>query len=170
MTTIRTTLPALSIQQPYTTAILRGVKSIELRTWGTGIRGWVLLHAGKYWYGSSGKDHPEYRHDAYLNARDQAARLGLPWDPMTTGSDYPKGGIVGIARLTKVARFSPDSWEHYRSQHRHTGLYDPETVGWHFTDARAFPLIPYRGQPGLFQVPITVLPEAIQQLVTEVAA
>ncbi len=36
----------LSIRQPYATAVVRGLKMVENRSWGTTYRGLVLIHAG----------------------------------------------------------------------------------------------------------------------------
>lgn len=38
--------PALTVWQPFASELVRGVKIIENRSWQTGQRGWMLIHAG----------------------------------------------------------------------------------------------------------------------------
>ncbi len=84
-------MKALSILQPYAWLIVTGRKDIENRTWHTGYRGPVLIHAGKT-YGKG-----DYADDAACYA------------------DYPEreamiGGIVGIATITGCVGMSDSEW------------------------------------------------------------
>lgn len=84
-------MKALSILQPYAWLIVNGIKDIENRTWRTGYRGPVLIHAGK--------NYPkwEYEQDA-----EQYENYPLRED-MT-------GGIVGIATITDCVSRSESKW------------------------------------------------------------
>lgn len=44
--TTTTPVRALTVRQPWANAITNGTKRVENRTWGTGYRGWLLIHAG----------------------------------------------------------------------------------------------------------------------------
>lgn len=77
-------LRALSIQQPWASLIAAGEKRVENRSWQTGYRGLVAIHAGAS--------------RAQLDA-DQAVRL-------------PLGAVIAVARLTAVHHLSelPPEW------------------------------------------------------------
>lgn len=38
---------ALSIKQPWATLVVHGLKSVEIRSWSTGVRGRVYIHTGR---------------------------------------------------------------------------------------------------------------------------
>jgi hypothetical protein len=85
-------MKALSILQPYAWLIVTGRKDIENRTWVTGYRGPVLIHAGK--------NYPKRDHADYFDMYE----------------DYPEtreemiGGIVGIATITGCVSQSESKW------------------------------------------------------------
>lgn len=116
-------MKALSILQPWAWLIVTGRKDIENRTWGTGFRGEVLIHAGKTYPKRDFKDDAE------------------DW-----GDDFPRqreamiGGIVGVATIVDCVRKSDSKW--------FNGPY-----GFVLRDARPLPLTPLRGQLGFFDVP-----------------
>lgn len=81
---------ALSIRQPWLDKILSGERDIEVRSWATPHRGWLVLHASRQ------TEDPEY--------------LGV--------LRYRTGVILGVVRLTDVhpfrksdARRVEDEWE-----------------------------------------------------------
>lgn len=82
-------VPALSVRQPWTHRILHRGKDIENRTWGTGYRGWIMLHAGQTM-------DTEALTDRYARA-GEAMRA-------------PLGGIVGIVKVADVVRDDPSPW------------------------------------------------------------
>lgn len=138
--------PCLSEQQPHTWLIShqadypRG-KDIENRDWTTSYRGPRLVHAGKradeHSFGTDGRLFVGYwRHhygDELVACMPQRQQ------------EYELGGIVGIATLVDVVTRSASPW--------FCGRY-----GWVLRDARPLPFIPYRGQLGLFRVPVSILP------------
>jgi hypothetical protein len=142
-------IPCLSIQQPFTQAIILGKKSIELRLWKTSYRGLIAIHAGKKWYGDVDFVKGAYEHEVRPLA-EIVTRLQLP--PKVR--DYPTGAIIGIARLVRCSRFTEEGWKRLRDQHANTGLWNPEAFGWQFEDVQALPepIFDVRGYPGLFGV------------------
>lgn len=84
-------MKALSILQPYAWLITTGSKDIENRTWWTGYRGPVLIHAGK--------TYPkwEYKQDA-------------EGDDTYPSRESMIGGIVGIATITDCVKESENPW------------------------------------------------------------
>ena len=119
-------MKALSILQPWAWLIVNGHKDIENRTWGTGFRGQVLIHAGKTYPKCDFADDLDIygrRYGAYPATREE----------MT-------GGIVGVATIVDCVRKSDSEW--------FNGPY-----GFVLRDARQLPLTPLRGQLGFFDVP-----------------
>ena len=132
---------ALTICQPYAELIIRGQKLVENRTWTTGYRGPLLIHAGKS---------REWLRDSY--------------------PDWPKpddlvfGAIVGIVDLVACLEYDainegscPEEFMFLR-EHIHTE--GPQC--WVLASPRrlADP-IPYRGQQGLFGVPDKIMDGAL---------
>jgi hypothetical protein len=105
-------VPALSILQPYPHHIFHNDKDVENRSWKTGKRGWFLIHAGQ-------------------SKRECCQTYEL---------DYPRGGIVGFARITDCVTDMPDSrW-----------FFGP--YGFVLADATPLPLIAEKGKQGWFKV------------------
>ena len=107
-------LQALSIRQPWASMIITGMKSIELRTWGTNYRGWLWIHSGKK---------PD------LGALEL---LGEAPDR------YQTGGLLGIALLSDVRKIeTTQEWQALRHRHRSPAGFQPDVIGWHFADTIA---------------------------------
>lgn len=97
---------ALSIRQPWASAIILGDKDVENRTWRTHYRGPLLVHAGA-------------RDDlAGWQALDEMGAR-LPVDP-------PQGGIIGIVTLVDCVRNHPSRWA--MPDHWHWVLTDPKPL------------------------------------------
>jgi len=135
-------MKALTICQPYAELILRGEKPVENRTWRLSHRGPLLIHAGKS--------------RAWLNLGDELnSHDGLPIAEMAFGA------LVGVASV--LACLSPAAVR--RDYRRIAGSEHIEgpwcTV---LAEVRRFlEPIPYRGQPGVFDVPDALVRDAIQR-------
>lgn len=130
-------MKALSIRQPYAWLIVNGIKDVENRTWHTGYRGPVLVHAGKNYPKRDHLDDWEtWQHFCYPHDRDSMV-----------------GGIVGIATITGCVRESSSKW-----------WIGP--VGFTLADAQPLPaLIPCKGELGFFDVPpevVLLLPQEVR--------
>lgn len=79
-------MKALSIQQPWAHAILNLGKDVENRTWPTGVRGRILIHAGK------------------KIDRDAIEELELESEA------FPTGGIVGSVEIIDCVQTSGSEW------------------------------------------------------------
>src|SRR3546814_16689726 len=91
-------MKALSIRQPWAWLITQGFKDIENRTWQTKFRGQFLIHASK------GMTKDEYESvQWYLS--DIAPHITLP-----EFGELERGGIVGIATLSKCVDNSSSTW------------------------------------------------------------
>ena len=126
----RERLMALTICQPWATAIACGVKRIDTRSWQTSHRGPLAIHAGL----------------AY-----SPALLGdiLDLVPELPPGPYPRGVVVAVCTLAAVAPMpeAPDDLE------RRLGWFGPRRYGWSLEDVRALPRpVTARGSLGLWRV------------------
>lgn len=118
-------MKALSIQQPWAWLIVHGHKRVENRSWYTGYRGPLLIHAGQ-----------KVDEDAYDWIAETFPKITLP-DAKT----IIRGGIVGQARVIAcVGQREGDPW-----------FFGP--WGFVLTDAKPLPFRACRGQLGIFDVP-----------------
>lgn len=120
-------IPALSIKQPYPHHIFHDGKDVENRDWRTGFRGWFLVHAGV--------------------SRSECATGQL---------DLPRGGVVGIARITDCVQAMESRWFFGK-------------FGFVLSDAMPLPMIACRGKLGFFYLPPDVN-TAVAETLREVAA
>lgn len=131
-------MKALSIRQPYAWLIAQGIKDIENRTWVTGYRGPVLIHAGK-----------AYPKRDYEDDFDCYAGRGYP-----DSREAITGGIVGMATITGCVSRSDSRWW--------IGPY-----GFTLSNAVACPLIPCVGALGFFDVPPEVIAQLPVNLIEQ---
>jgi len=138
---------AISLWQPWATAIAVGVKRYETRHWappGTAFGQPLAIHAAKRWG-------PEER----LFAAEEQMLGVLP-------EEIPLGAIVAICRLQgwddayemhKTGKISPLEFRF--------GNYAPNRYAWILTDVVALPEpIPFKGAQGFFNVPDELLRHA----------
>lgn len=132
-------MKALSLTQPWATAIILGVKQVETRSWSTNYRGLIAIHAAKGFPGWA-KD--------FANAEYTLGRLPCI---------YPLGAIIGLAKIQDVRgtyelKFTLSAIE------RIYGDYSDGRFGWVLSDVIALPEpIACKGALGLWTVPDDVL-------------
>lgn len=135
-------MKALSLWQPWASAIVIGAKCIETRHWSTYYRGPLLIHAAK-------------RKTAVA---DEIEDLELKLDIQT----LPFGALVAVARLDacKQAKVVAGS---LTDREFSLGNYSEGRFAWMLSDIRPFSEpIPYRGAQGIFNVPDDVVAEQIK--------
>ena len=117
-------MKALTIRQPWAWLIVQGYKDIENRTWATGYRGPLLIHAAKR---KMSADDVELLEELcrILDVRPPEA--------------LSYGGIIGVATLTDCVQHHPSEW--------FTG-----PVGWVLTGVEPLPFVACRGRLGLFEL------------------
>jgi hypothetical protein len=127
-------LKAISVRQPWAWLIIHGGKDIENRTWSSGVRGRVLIHAAK-----------SMTHDEYDSA--WLSSFGHIPTPLPGFNDLPRGGIVGSVEIVDCVQQSPSRW--------FVGDY-----GFVLRDPRPLSFRPMRGKLGFFEVPMEDIPNA----------
>jgi hypothetical protein len=117
-------MKALSIRQPWAWLIVAGYKRVENRTWRTGYRGPLAIHAGQ-----------AFDLDGYLWVLRAFPAIEMPHP-----DSFPRGKILGTAVLSDIVTESADPW--------FCGPY-----GWVLRAPRMLmEQLPRRGRLGLFDV------------------
>lgn len=134
-------MKAISLWQPWASAIALGYKKIETRGWTTRYRGPLVIHAAKRWTA-----------DEREMARDIADHVGN--DALI---QPPLGCIVAVANLVS-ARPTEHLVDEISEIEEMLGNYGPGRYGLMLEDVR--PLrepLPFRGMQGFFEVPDEML-------------
>ena len=136
-------IKALSLKQPYAWLIANGYLLVDDRTWGTGYRGAMLIHASKGIYGEY-YDYLVANTDISLPSID---KLGY-------------GGVVGIAKLVLCAR--PDEIPPTLSEEQrlHFSGVPRDGFGFLFENAKPIDLMPCAGKLGIFEIDMDALLDA----------
>jgi hypothetical protein len=123
-------LKALSFRQPRAEQIMRGVKTVDIRTWCVHHRGPLAVHASST------------RRDARCRA------LGFDPDALAYGA------LLGTVELVDVVPLDKADYEAMRDAHRLEGRYPGKPCyAWTFAEPARFDRpIPYRGRMSLFNV------------------
>jgi uncharacterized protein (UPF0264 family) len=126
---------ALSVKQPWAALLVHGIKTVEVRSWRTGRRGRVLIHAARI---------PDERPEAWSRVPadlEQAARQ--------------LGGVVGAADLTDCRAYrSLEAFCADRGRHLNEPSWfrPPLLYGFTFSNPAVLPFRPCHGQTRFFQV------------------
>jgi hypothetical protein len=132
----RTESYALSIKQPWAALIVAQVKTIEVRTWSTQIRGRIWIHAGKV---------PDSRPAGWQYVST----------PALEAAAQQLGGIIGSADLTAChAYHTREEFAASQTWHRNEleWFRPPVLYGFEFREAQPVPFVPCKGQTMFFKV------------------
>lgn len=145
-------MKALSLIQPWATLIAIGAKRIETRSWSTEYRGPIAIHASK-WMTPSGKYVSADVEDYLAWSYREPFATQLTMAGIERIKDLPSGAIVATARLVDVVR--TETIRHGLGElEREFGDYRPGRFAWRLADVRRLGTpVPYRGFPGLWELP-----------------
>ena len=136
-------IKALSLKQPYAWLIANGYLLVDDRTWGTGYRGAMLIHASKGIY--------EEYYDYLLVNTDT---------PLPSKDKLGYGGVVGIAKLALCARPDEIPPTLTREQRSHFNGVPRDGFGFLFENAKPLELMPWPGKLGIFEIDMDALLDA----------
>lgn len=154
-------MKALSLWQPWASAIVAGYKKIETRHWKTYYRGPILIHAAKTDMGI--KDYQSMLTKT-LDNRGKYRGVGH-FRYMNTVYDLPRGAIVAVAKLADVKTVLPDFTKRLSVQEKFWGNYDNLRYAWMLEDIEPLSPLPYRGRQGLFEIdPRSFPPEEFEKV------
>lgn len=166
---------ALSLWQPWATAIVIDAKRVETRGWSTNYRGPLLIHASKRWNQAEMIEHASsWTWCAALSCLGMRIGSGR----MKLLEILPLGAIVGVADLIDcrtTESFALDDLDARRTwktgekvdsldtwTEEMMGNFGPGRFGWVLRNPRRFAQpIPYRGAQGLFEIPAEVVAAAM---------
>lgn len=135
---------AISLWEPWGTAIAKGLKKIETRHWAPPYRGPLAIHCAKT------RDHAGFIHDPEVSAYFAGVDIFRE-------SQLSFGCIVAVCKLVEI-RSSEDLLPLVTPQERAFGNYEPFRFGWMIEDVIEIPKpIPFRGAQGFFNVPDALL-------------
>lgn len=141
-------MKAISLWQPWASAIAIGAKKIETRHWSTSYRGPLAIHAAKK------KDCLDTIYEAGIFKAFSEAGIN-------TTSDLPLGAIVATCVLTK-SRPTDLLRNGISPLERALGGYEDGRFGWVLENVVWLKKpIPFRGAQGFFNVPDSLLEEAL---------
>lgn len=157
-------MKAISLWQPWATAIALGSKRIETRSWKTDYRGPLAIHAAKRCIKKEMNDlcfDHEWVGALHLESEVFSGEHRIDLDRFLFG--MPFGSIVAICMLVDCKETEEiDEIEDLRGENsfrwceEDLGDFSPGRFGWILEDIRQLSdPIPYRGQQGLFDVELT---------------
>ncbi len=131
-------MKALSFLQPRAEQVVRGEKTVDIRTWQVAYRGPLAVHASAT------------RRDARCRA------LGFDPDALTYGA------VIGVVDLVGIAPIDAATYEALRDRHLlETPFPGPPCYAWYFADPRRLERpVPCRGRMRLFEVDLGAEPAA----------
>lgn len=107
------TIKALTIRQPWASAVALGLKLVETRSWPTHHRGLLAIHAGA--------------------ATDALSLLGDPrFSTLPPRGELPLGAVVAVAWLEAVDLMTPESIEAAGETERGLGDWSAGRYAWRF--------------------------------------
>jgi hypothetical protein len=157
-------MKALSLWQPWASAIAIGSKRIETRSWPTNYRGPLLIHAAKHlvkseflqfscdwnWLGAMAPIRPVMDHPELLDKM-------IPFGVIVAVAQLVSCRPTGLITLEEIRRpRTPDGQKPglYDWTEEQMGNFSHNRFAWFLEGVRALPqAIPYTGHQGLFEVP-----------------
>ena len=134
----------LTVCQPYAELILRGLKRVENRAWPIDYRGAILLHAGKS--------------EKFFTADN----YGIPREAMAFGAVVGVAQLRGCIRCRTARGFDSavlEAWPWLDGHEHAEGPYC-----WILEDVFRFAEpVPYRGMPGIFDIPAGLVAIGLSQ-------
>ncbi len=135
---------ALSIRQPWASLILKAGKDIENRDWSTRVRGRILLHAAKGMTRDEHEDAIAFAAQAIqADPRNSGEKRATLRELGFAFEDLQRGGIIGSVEIVDCVTRSDSPWFVGR-------------CGFVLRNPQPLPFVPWRGQLGFFDVPLTM--------------
>jgi hypothetical protein len=145
---VPSSLPALTLTQPWATLVACGAKHIETRSWAISTRGWLAIHAAK----GFPPDAHQFAETPLVQAALRAAGYTPhPEDRTTNPWRLPRGQVLAIVRLSSIVRL-PSTDLMISEQERAFGNYADGRYAWVFAEIHPLPTpLPARGKLGVWR-------------------
>jgi hypothetical protein len=133
-----TTMPVITIRQPWPWAMFNLGKDVENRSWATKHRGPILVHASKW---SRREEMNADLAKAFITAPlDAVKALKVPHGFGVDNFKAQCGGIVGVVTIVDCVQNHPSPWT------------IPGQWHWVLADARPLPFFACKGRLGIWRV------------------
>lgn len=133
----------ITLWEPWASLIAKGYKKWETRSWPTPYRGWVAIHAGK---------NAKYIEELCFLLVQAGWKKSI-FDPDPFPANWPFGCIVAAVDLVDCV---PTEKANPSRQERAFGDYSPGRFAWIFREVRPTKPLPFRGIPGLKDLPFEI--------------
>ncbi len=144
---------ALSLIEPWASLVVFGVKKVETRSWGTGHRGRIAIHA------SMSKE--AIKDPDYTLGMFEDAEIAVPAKFPIYRTDYNLGHILGIVDLVGCEAMTPRLIECAPKREKVFGAWQEGRYAWHLSLVRRFAMpVQCKGALGLWEVPEGILENA----------
>lgn len=145
-------MKAISLWQPWASAIAAGLKTMETRSWSTAYRGPLAIHAAKRWTKDEiyfWEEHVQAR--GKINERDAFGKIQI-----FSSEQLPLGCIVATCEIYGcVSTNDPPPENHLcPAGEGDWGNYSEGRYAWLLRDIKAITPIPCVGRQGFFDVEI----------------
>ncbi len=131
-------MKALTLTQPWASAVAKGIKAVETRSWSTPYRGWMAIHAAKGWK---------------IEDREFALEEAFRFLEMYP-EDYPRGAVVAVAKVTRI---EPAGQAKVSDIERLFGVFETGRFAWFLDEVYEFAKpVPAVGKQGLWDLPAGV--------------
>jgi activating signal cointegrator 1 len=164
-------MKAISLWQPWASAVAVGAKRVETRSWATGYRGPLAIHAARrFVWRELCAFHSSWNWTGALWALRWGMQPGLPkeWRDAPLETKLPFGAVVAVcelvdcrptdsftvAELKTTRQPDPSVCESPRLYQWNEGMmgdFTPGRFGWVLADVRAVGPIPAAGRQGLWE-------------------
>jgi hypothetical protein len=155
---------AISLWQPWASAVVLGSKTIETRHWSTPYRGPLVIHAAKRKVISELR---EYDFDNAMLGALSSEDADFRVYGCSLADRLPFGAIVGtvdvvnclpVEKISSFVLFDPSGDDPFQWCERDLGNFGAGRFGWILRNPRRFKTpIPYRGRQSFFDVPDSIL-------------
>jgi len=165
---------AISLWQPWASAIAVNAKRVETRGWPTSYRGPLAIHAAQRLVKSELLHYAScWNWCGALAPMGWAMRMeAKPWDLLPFGAVVATCTVVDCRPSESFTEEEIDTPRRPEGQHadlwnwteREMGDFGPGRYGWTLDEVRRLPTpIPYRGAQGFFQVPYEMIAAAFRE-------
>lgn len=140
---------AISLIEPWASLVAHGLKRFETRSWGTGYRGPMAIHASK--------SREAVAEPGYVEGLFEAAGLPVPALWPRRPEDYPLGRVVAVTALDGCWRMTPEGIAARSRQEAAFGAWSEGRFAWAFGAVRLLARpVPCRGALGVWVMPADV--------------
>jgi activating signal cointegrator 1 len=133
---------AISLLQPWASAIAAGLKLVETRSWGTSCRGPLAIHASK----GMKRDQREFVLRQSNEDLEYLTRIGI-----MDSYDLPLGVVVATCELVDIVQFNAETVQQFTDREKRWGNFEHGRFGFSLANVKRLETpIPASGKLGIW--------------------